>query len=76
MAGRDISVTYEAHGLIRVMQTGGMMGEIVGKAASICIHHDCTPREVYEKHLQDLKELAKLPGHARRNKVSETPSYQ
>ena len=26
MAGRDISVTYEAHGLIRVMQTGGMMG--------------------------------------------------
>ncbi len=75
MAGRDVSVTHEAHGLIRVMQTGGMMGEIVGKAASICVRHDCMLREVYEKYLEELKELAKLPGRARRNKVTETPRY-
>ena len=34
MAGRCISVTHEALGTVRVMKTGGMMGEVVGKAAS------------------------------------------
>jgi hypothetical protein len=69
MAGRDISATYEAHGLIRVMQTGGMMGEVVGKAASICINQDCTPREVYQKYLAKLIELAKLPGNTRMSRI-------
>ena len=36
MAGRCISVTHEALGTTRVMKTCGMMGEVVGKAASIC----------------------------------------
>ena len=36
MAGRDISVTHEALGAVRVMRTGGCMGEIVGMAASLC----------------------------------------
>ena len=44
MAGRDISVTREALGPVRVMRTCGMMGEIVGKAAWICHAHDCAPR--------------------------------
>src|SRR5262249_3122306 len=30
MAGRDISVTHEALGAVRVMRTCGMMGEITG----------------------------------------------
>lgn len=55
MAGRDISVTHEALGAVRVMQTCGMMGEIVGMAASICKQHNCSPREVYELHLDELK---------------------
>jgi hypothetical protein len=67
MAGRDISTTYEGHGLVRVQQTGGMMGEVVGKAASLCIQNDCNPRQVYEQHLHELIQLAKLPGSARRN---------
>jgi hypothetical protein len=46
MAGRDISVNHEALGTIRVMRTCGMMGEVVGKAASICVKENCTPREV------------------------------
>ena len=37
MAGRNISVTHEALGTVRVMRTCGMMGEVVGKAASLCI---------------------------------------
>ena len=57
MAGRDISVTHEALGAVRVMQTCGMMGEIVGMAASLCKRHDCTPRQVYTDHLTELKAL-------------------
>jgi hypothetical protein len=53
MAGRDISVTHEALGPVRVMRTCGCMGEIVGMAASLCKQHDCTPRAVYQQHLDD-----------------------
>jgi hypothetical protein len=70
MAGRNVSVTHQALGTVRVMKTCGMMGEVVGKAASICALHNCTPREVYEKHLDELLELLELPGKARRS----TPS--
>ena len=57
MAGRDISVTHDALGTVRVMRTGGAMGEIVGMAASICKKHGANPRDVYEKHLDELKQL-------------------
>jgi hypothetical protein len=66
MAGRDISVTHEALGPVRVMRTCGMMGEIVGKAAWICVRHGTTPRGVYENHLALLKELMSQPGDMRR----------
>lgn len=70
MAGRDISVTREALGAVRVMRTTGMMGEIVGKAAWICVRHETTPRGVYEKHLPLLVELMAKPGAARRETVA------
>ncbi len=57
MAGRDISVTHEALGAVRVMKTTGTMGEIVGLAASLCKQFDCTPRAVYAEHLDKLQEL-------------------
>ena len=57
MAGRDISVTREALGTVRVMKTTALMGEVVGFAASLCVRHSVNPRAVYEKHLGDLKEL-------------------
>jgi hypothetical protein len=57
MAGRDISATHEALGAVRVMRTCGCMGEIVGMAASLCKQHDCTPRAVYQQHLDELKQL-------------------
>jgi len=59
MAGRDVSVTHEALGTIRVMRTGGCMGEIVGMAASLCGQHEIDPRDVYAEHLDELKELMK-----------------
>jgi hypothetical protein len=71
MAGRCISVTHEALGTTRVMKTCGMMGEVVGKAASLCIKFDCGPRAVYDKHLSELIELLHLPGKARRATVND-----
>ena len=70
MAGRCVSVTHEALGTVRVMKTCGMMGEVVGKAASICAQQDCLPRDVYNDHLEELLRLCRLPGKARRS----TPS--
>lgn len=68
MAGRDISVNREALGPVRVMKTCGMMGEIVGKAAWICLRHrDHAARGLYEKHLDLLKELMRQPGAMRRD---------
>ncbi len=69
MAGRCVSVTHEALGTVRVMRTCGMMGEVVGKAASVCVRNDCTPREVYAKHWPEMDELLKQPGKARRETV-------
>ena len=57
MAGRDISVTHIALGTVRVMRTGGMMGEVVGMAASICKQHEVLPRAVYTDYLPELKNL-------------------
>ncbi len=66
MAGRCISVTHEALGTVRVMKTCGMMGEVVGKAASVAVRHHTTPRGVYEKYWGEMEELLRLPGKARR----------
>lgn len=71
MAGRCISVTHEALGTVRVMKTCGMMGEVVGKAASVCKKRDCSPREVYEKYWFEMEELLKLPGKAFRPTVND-----
>ena len=73
MAGRNVSVTHEALGTVRVMKTGGMIGEVVGKAASLCIKHSTTPRAIYHSHYPELQALLKLPGAARRDNVNDEP---
>lgn len=57
MAGRNISVTHVALGTTRVMRTTGMMGEVVGMAASLCKKHKVQPRSIYRYYLNDLKML-------------------
>jgi hypothetical protein len=74
MAGRNISVSKTGLGPVRVMRTCGMMGEIVGKAAWICVRHQTSPRGVYEKHLRLLHELMAQPGGMRRDKLDGTLS--
>jgi hypothetical protein len=54
MAGRNISVTHVALGTVRVQRTTGMMGEVLGMAASLCREFSTTPRGVYENHLPKL----------------------
>ena len=66
MAGRNISVTDQALGTVRVMKTIGMMGEVVGKAAAIAVQRGGTPRDVYAKYWKELDSLLQLPGRARR----------
>ena len=57
MAGRNISVTHVALGTVRVMRTTGMMGEVVGMAASLCKKHQALPRKIYQSHLDELQQL-------------------
>lgn len=57
MAGRNISVTHVALGTTRVMRTTGMLGEVVGLAASLCKKYQASPRDIYFYHLDDLKKL-------------------
>ncbi len=71
MAGRCISVTHQALGTTRVMKTCGMMGEVVGRASSICALHDCQPREVYTHYWKEMDALLKLPGKAFRKTVDD-----
>jgi hypothetical protein len=60
MGGRNISVTHVALGTIRVMRTGGMMGEVIAMAASVCKENDTTPRGVYTLHLSELQALMEV----------------
>ena len=61
MAGRNISVTHIALGTVRVMQTTGMMGEVVGMAAYLCKKHRCSPREIYSHYLPELINMLSYP---------------
>lgn len=79
MAGRNISVTHVALGTVRVMRTTGMMGEVVGIAASLCKKYQDSPRGVYQHHLTELKEWMQrgvgkesgLPDNQRFNEANE-----
>ena len=66
IACRALSVTHEALGTIRVMNTLGMVGVAVGRACHVAVKHNTTTRGVYENHLEEAKELWRLPGKARK----------
>jgi hypothetical protein len=57
MAGRCFSCSHVGLGGPRVMRTTGQMGAAVGYASSICLQYNCTPRELYENHLDQYIEL-------------------
>lgn len=56
-AGRNISMTHTAMSSIRVMATCALLGEAVGKAASIAIKNSFTPHDVYLNKIDLLQTL-------------------
>lgn len=59
MAGRNISVTHVALGTVRVMRTTGILGEVVGMAASLCKKNGVSPRAIYPLYFDELKMMMK-----------------
>ncbi len=57
MVGRNISVSHVALGTTRLMRTIGMMGEVVGMAASICKDHNVMPRAIYQDYFSELDKM-------------------
>lgn len=56
-AGRNISMTHMAMSSIRVMATCALLGEAVGKAASLAVKNALTPHEVYLQKTEELQRL-------------------
>jgi len=55
-AGRNISATHIALGTTRVVLTCAIMGQAVGTAASLCLTRGVTPRELAQKHIEELQQ--------------------
>lgn len=69
LGGRQISATHVAFACIRVMRTLGALGEVIGLAASLAVEHDATPREIGQRHWDELDALMqtgvpRMPCHA------------
>jgi hypothetical protein len=73
---RAMSVSHDALGTIRVMQTLGMCGVAIGRAAYVAKKHGTTPRGAYENHLDELKQAWMLPASHREpgKSVPATPT--
>lgn len=57
LGGRHISASHVAFACVRVMRTLGILGEVIGMAASICREENAFPRDVYEKYFDRLKAM-------------------
>lgn len=56
-AGKHISVTHVAASATKLMGNGAQHGVAVAAAAFLCNKYNTTPRDLYNHHLSDLKEL-------------------
>jgi hypothetical protein len=43
------------------MRTTGMMGVVVGRAAYLCKKNQAAPRDIYQKHWEEMKALLSDP---------------
>ncbi|MGB5667911.1 MAG: FAD-dependent oxidoreductase [Maribacter sp.] len=57
MAGRNFSCSHIGLGGPRVMRTTGQMGAAVGFAASLCKKYDVSPRDIYNRYLEEYMNL-------------------
>ena len=56
-ASRLCSASHLAHGTVRLQRTLSTIGMAVGVAAGLCKKYNCTPKEIYEKHIDELQQL-------------------
>jgi len=54
MAGKDISATHVAMATVRVENTTGQMGVVVGRAAALCVEKSLTPRQLAGEKFTEL----------------------
>ncbi|HEX2951204.1 MAG TPA: FAD-dependent oxidoreductase [Armatimonadota bacterium] len=57
LGGRHISMSHVAFSCVRVQRTLGILGEVIGMAASLCKQENAYPRDIYEKHFAKLKAM-------------------
>ena len=57
LGGRIISASHVAFGAARVMRTLGLLGEVVGMAATICAQEGLCPRDIYPSRLGELQAM-------------------
>ncbi len=55
-AGRNVSMTHAAMSSSRVMATCAIIGQAMGTGAALAVAKDTTPRGVYEKHIEELRQ--------------------
>ena len=73
MAGRCISAKLNPESGVWAARTGGMEGEVVGLAASVCQTENCLPKDIFPAHWSRLEELM-LRG-AGRTDIPYTQTY-
>jgi hypothetical protein len=54
-AGRNISVSHEGLGTLRVIATTAVMGQAVGEAAAYCVENDLLPQDLPGNHMPELQ---------------------
>ncbi len=57
LGGRIISASHVAFGALRVMRTLGLLGEVVGMAATICAREGLCPRDLYPSRFGELQAM-------------------
>ncbi|BAX79080.1 FAD-dependent oxidoreductase [Labilibaculum antarcticum] len=55
-AGRNASLTHIALSSTRIISTCSLMGQAVGTGAAICLNKGINPRELRNKHINELQE--------------------
>ncbi len=55
-AGRNVSVSHIALSSTRIIETCTAMGQAAGVAAAMCVEHKKSPRDIYEKYINELQE--------------------
>lgn len=54
-AGRNISVSHEGLGTLRVIATTAVMGQAVGEAVAYCLEQDLLPQDLPAAHMPELQ---------------------